>query len=198
MRYRLFLWVPQFAYLLFLFLFETSCGQPQVSPRPIADFSYESLANSPGKFKLTNSSENAKRYQWTFGDGQATTDANPTVQYASNGIFTVTLTAKSDATTDVISKSINVIGVPVTGSVMFWTNAQGDSSDVEIFVDQSLQGLINKYQTSGAPTGCGLDGYVTYYNTTGIYSYYAKSKRRTWSGVVEIKKGECVLKLLTR
>ena len=48
-------------------------------------------------------------YQWNFGDGQSSTDENPTHTYSQTGPFTITLTTSYDATCkDIIQKDINI------------------------------------------------------------------------------------------
>lgn len=174
-----------------------SC-QPTVNPKPIANFSIETVTGKPGAYKLTNKSQHADRYQWTFGDGQTSTEENPSVQYRTNGVYNIQLTAKNEVGSDDAANSILVDGVNVAGSVMFWTNARGDSTDIEVYVENTLQGAITTFLPSGTPGGCGTDGYVTYYRSQGTYSYYAKSRRRSWSGSVTIVNGVCNLKLLPR
>ena len=47
------------------------------------------------------------RYEWTFGDGGTSTDANPTHTYAAVGTYTVTLVARSaDGRTSVVSPAV--------------------------------------------------------------------------------------------
>jgi hypothetical protein len=46
--------------------------------------------------KFTNSSVNGITYLWDFGDGQTSTDENPTHLYAQNGTYNVCLTAFGD------------------------------------------------------------------------------------------------------
>jgi len=71
--------------------------QPPLFP-PIAGFSY-SVTDLTVEF--TNTSSNADSYLWDFGDGTGTsTEENPTYTYASEGIYTVRLTAtNSDGST---------------------------------------------------------------------------------------------------
>ncbi|GAB3933720.1 PKD domain-containing protein [Larkinella terrae] len=178
-------------------IFVISC-QPTVNPKPIANFSIEAVTGKAGAYKLTNKSQHADRYQWNFGDGQTSTEENPTVQYRTNGIYNIQLTAKNEVGSDDAANSINVDGVNVAGSVMFWTNARGDSTDIEVYVDNVLQGAITSFLPTGTPGGCGTDGYVTFYRSQGTYSFYAKSRRRSWSGTVTITNGVCNFKLLPR
>ncbi len=67
---------------------------------PTADFSFSVLDDLTVEF--TNASSNADSYAWDFGDGVGTsTEENPTYTYASEGIYTVTLTAtNSDGSTE--------------------------------------------------------------------------------------------------
>jgi PKD repeat protein len=50
---------------------------------------------SPFTVHFTNLSTNASSYQWDFGDGNTSTDVNPTHIYTLSGIYTVTLNASS-------------------------------------------------------------------------------------------------------
>ncbi len=60
---------------------------------PLVSFFYtpaEKAVNVPVSF--TNTSQNAIRYGWTFGDNTSSDDANPTHQHLRTGIYTVCLT----------------------------------------------------------------------------------------------------------
>ncbi|MFZ4543582.1 MAG: PKD domain-containing protein [Saprospiraceae bacterium] len=58
---------------------------------PIAKFSYTNLASNQFVFK--NNSANANSYLWNFGDGNTSTEINPTHTYASSGMFETELQA---------------------------------------------------------------------------------------------------------
>ncbi|GAB3342664.1 hypothetical protein GCM10027299_57680 [Larkinella ripae] len=161
-----------------------------------AGFDFAFVSGSINRVQFTNKSVNADRYQWEFGDGQASTDANPIVEFKANGIISARLIAKNGNSTDEVSKSVTISGISTSGSVMFWTNSRGDGSDIEVYVANAMQGVINTFQATGTPTTCGLDGYVTFQSTDGTYSFYARSKSRSWSGVITVKNGECRMKLL--
>ena len=67
---------------------------------PVADFTYEAGAKDPLAIEFTNTSTNAVRYRWDFGDGSSiVTTPNPTHIYPSAGTYEVVLTA------------INIVGV---------------------------------------------------------------------------------------
>lgn len=65
-----------------------------VSPQPTANFSFSPLlpeTNVPTTF--FNQSQNATRYQWSFGDGNGSVETNPVHQYKRSGAYTVCLNA---------------------------------------------------------------------------------------------------------
>ncbi|WP_421829939.1 PKD domain-containing protein [Larkinella sp.] len=161
----------------------------------VVDFTYTLVSGVPGRVQLTNKSQNAEGYQWIFGDGQASIETNPIVDYKKNGIYTIQLTAKTADFADNVSKGVVITEFPTIGSVIFWTNGS-DGSDIEVYVDNTMQGLVTSAQSK--TPACGVDGSVTFFQTDGTYNFYAKSKTRSWSGVVTVKNGECRSKLLAQ
>jgi cyclophilin family peptidyl-prolyl cis-trans isomerase len=66
-----------------------SCG------RPVARFSYDAEENvAPTEVRFTNESKKAESYEWDFGDGNTSNDANPVHKYSVSGDYTVVLKAK--------------------------------------------------------------------------------------------------------
>lgn len=61
---------------------------------PSAAFSTEVEGST---VSFTNTSGNADSYSWDFGDGNTSTEENPTHTYAADGSYTVILTARSSA-----------------------------------------------------------------------------------------------------
>ncbi len=57
---------------------------------------------------FTNQSENAKYYQWEFGDGNISVDENPSHIYTSSGIFQVVLKAIGNDGSDTVSSILKV------------------------------------------------------------------------------------------
>jgi hypothetical protein len=62
---------------------------------PIASFQFAVSATNFLEVTFTNFSQNATSYDWNFGDGQTSTEANPVHTYAAPGSYTVILTAKN-------------------------------------------------------------------------------------------------------
>lgn len=73
---------------------------------PAADFSATPTSGeTPLEVTFTDSSTNEPTgWTWDFGDGQTSTEQNPTHEYAEAGTYTVTLTASNDGGSDDVVK----------------------------------------------------------------------------------------------
>lgn len=83
-----------------LLLFAQACKDDDMSVPPAstrADFSYEVTELEIGEdtvhfqVQLTNKSLLAQSYLWDFGNGETSTEENPSVTYTSSGKYTITL-----------------------------------------------------------------------------------------------------------
>jgi len=69
-----------------------------IHPQAIADFDYENILNndqSNGMVAFENNSLNATSFLWNFGDGQSSTEFNPTHLYNGYNFYTATLYANN-------------------------------------------------------------------------------------------------------
>ena len=64
---------------------------------------------------FTNTSTNATAYAWTFGDGDMSTAANPSHTYATDGVYTVILTATNACGSITSTSSVTVVLPPMAG-----------------------------------------------------------------------------------
>ena len=102
-------------------IFMTSCTEEE----PYASFTCKSSAEVNEVITFTNSSTFATNFSWDFGDGNTSTDENPTHSYSSEGNFTVTLTASGDGGENSTSETITVAyPVPVANFTMDKTEAE--------------------------------------------------------------------------
>jgi len=86
-------------------------------PRPVADFSAEPTNGpAPLTVRFTNLSRNFTSSLWDFGDGQTSTETNPTHTYEQSGTFTVKLTVRGPGGEDTITKA-NLITVNPRGAL---------------------------------------------------------------------------------
>jgi hypothetical protein len=73
----------------------TSCGDEE-EPKPAAQSGFtqdRKIIETLEKVTFTNTSTNANRYEWDFGNGNTSVEANPSAIYYMPGTYTVKLTA---------------------------------------------------------------------------------------------------------
>jgi cyclophilin family peptidyl-prolyl cis-trans isomerase len=78
--------------------------------RPMAKFSYDATKKivAPTKVMFVNTSMKADKYLWDFGDGQTSTEASPTHEYAHSGNYLVKLTASKGSKSKTMEQTIQV------------------------------------------------------------------------------------------
>lgn len=83
-----------FAWNFFLVSYHDINDLPEIpGPKPAADF----IARvSDYDVEFQNTSKNSTSYMWDFGDGNTSTEENPTHTYGAEGEYTVSLTAMDD------------------------------------------------------------------------------------------------------
>ena len=115
-----------------------------------ARFSYDKYQN---RVKFTNqSSSNAKRYEWDFGDGSTSTETNPLHKFPSPGYYTVRLTTYGASDSDVAEQTVLINEEStwtVSGSYYLGESEQG----VRYFT--SIDDLFNLFNSSR------IDGNIT-------------------------------------
>ena len=76
----------------------SSCKKDSEDPPsadPIASFQFEVSAGNFLEVTFTNYSQNATSYEWDFGDGETSTESDPTHVYSAAGTYDVVLVAKN-------------------------------------------------------------------------------------------------------
>lgn len=77
---------------------------------PVASFQFEIDADDFLTVQFTNFSQNATSFDWSFGDGNVSSDESPSNTYAEGGTYTVTLTAaNAEGETSERSETITII-----------------------------------------------------------------------------------------
>ncbi len=100
-------------------------------PAPVANFSY---ADSALTVTFTDNSSNATSYLWDFGDGNTSTQQNPTHTYATQGTYKVCLTVSNDCGSDSVCQNITVT------PTAFATTNQGN---IQIFYNNNILNIKN-------------------------------------------------------
>ncbi|MBR9920040.1 MAG: PKD domain-containing protein [Bacteroidetes bacterium] len=90
-----------------------------INPRPEADFEIDGSPCINQEFCLINNSTGSVTYDWDFGDGNGSTDANPCHTYTSPGTFEITLIATSvELCSDTTVQEVYVSSPPVADFVL--------------------------------------------------------------------------------
>lgn len=101
----------KFALLTFFSLtvvFLGACKKESVK-LPIADFTFTvNGTTAPTSVSFVSMCENADAVKWDFGNGQSSTENNPTANFSVGGVYTVTLTATNSNGSNKITKTVNI------------------------------------------------------------------------------------------
>lgn len=139
----------------------------EVLPSPAGSFSYTSDLLTA---QFSSSVTNTDNYLWEFGDGETSTDPNPSHTYNMGGTYSVSLSISNDCGTIVITQEIGV-NRPIP-QVSFTTEdlQQGCAPLTVNFINQSAD--ANSYMwvfPGGEPGNSTLENPTTTYSTPGIY-----------------------------
>lgn len=179
-----------FLIILVAVVLSTGCkkyelGNPSAST--VAGFSYTATNSSkaPCEVTFTNESLNAAGYHWDFGNGQTSTEKDPTVQFDTPGLYYVTLTCTP--VNDVYYNSlVSVMAVnikdPNAGltQVLYFTsrNSSGGGAHMVILNDDAP--VVQNFSAAALarPYGIAVDTahrkvYVTDYSAGTIFRFDA-------------------------
>jgi PKD repeat protein len=119
--------------------------------------------------QFNNASVSSSNFQWNFGDGGTSTQANPTHLYSSFGAYDVTLTAISDCGTTVFTQTIVVSALPQAAFTV--QNTYGCAPYSVQFQNQSSSTATSYlwYFPGGIPASSTLENPTVSYPTAGMY-----------------------------
>lgn len=116
----------------------------------VADFNVSSVANTVSFF---NGSQNATTYNWSFGDGNSSTQINPAHTYLSSGTFQVTLIASDSvcgiADTVVKTVSVTTSGLLSPGSSNVLNVSPNPVFDILTFISSKKVSSLQVFTTDG-------------------------------------------------
>ena len=81
-------------------------GSPCDTIRPLAAFTYDTLSNT---VFTDQSARTPTEWQWTFGDGNSSTEQNPSHTYTENGTYEVCLVVSNEAGSDTTCQQVTVV-----------------------------------------------------------------------------------------
>ena len=104
--------IKQFSILLLMISFIGNCtDDEQFLPDIISGYTYTTDSET-GTVTFINISENARSFSWDFGDGNTSTEINPTHTYAVTGDYEVSLTASNSSGASLVFQSTISVTVP--------------------------------------------------------------------------------------
>lgn len=168
---------------------QTEAGLVVVGDVPSAGFT--SLV-SGALVTFTNNTTDADSYLWDFGDGDTSTDANPSHTYGADGDYTVTLTATNACGSVTVTEMLTILTPPMAGFSV--KNNEGCAPlDVE-FTNESSENTTDWFWEfpGGTPATSTDPNPIITYNTAGVYdvtltaSNAAGSSSVTTPGIVVV------------
>ena len=103
-------------------------GQSNVVITPVANFTATNQSGGAVDF-TDNSSNNPTTWVWDFGDGNTSTQQNPTHTYATAGIYTACLTVSNSAGSNTICMTVTVSFAPIANFTFIAVDATVDFTD---------------------------------------------------------------------
>lgn len=170
------------------------------SIKPLAYFSMNKPVYKIGEaVQFINKSLNASSYYWDFGDGNSSTEINPSHTYTTSGIFKVSLTAENDADASIYFErplvkdftvmTYNIAGggaIPelieiaiANGHTQYLSNRMPQILSIIREVDPDILGLQEAYL---------WDSYDPPYferiaDSLDMYYYFIKHEEVEWNGI---------------
>ncbi len=137
-----------------------------VETTPTVDFT---VNQSGGVYSFTNNSIGGTSYLWDFGDGMTSADMNPTYTYATDGTYTVTLTATNACGSVTTTQTVSVISAP---TVAYTADVLTGCAPLTVnFMDQSI-GNVDSWSwtfSGGTPSTSADQNPTITYDTPGTY-----------------------------
>ncbi len=139
---------------------------------PIADFTYS------GEYQIgfTSTSTNEDSYLWDFGDGNISTEKNPTYDYSENGFYDVKLVVENDCGKDSITKNIQITTLGMNNII--------SNNNIEVYPNPTTGNLYVKYKNNES---CN----IRLFNSLGklVYSNYFRNEKTLNLNMSDLSKG---------
>lgn len=152
---------------------ETKTGYITIGEIPFVDFTADTTSgcSTPFEVNFANQSIGTLDYEWTFGDGNTSTDENPMHAYADNGVYTVSLTGTNSAGCSNTVTETDYINVALT-QADFLPDVFGFCQPLEVnFSDSSISGsnIVSWEWDFGDGGTSNLQNPTYTYQDTGIF-----------------------------
>ncbi|MEY3242062.1 MAG: hypothetical protein RIR11_3501 [Bacteroidota bacterium] len=148
---------------------DTAVQQIVIGLPPVAGFT---ASNTDAIASFTNTTTtNAVGYIWDFGDGSTSNLPNPTHTFATDGVYTVTLTATNDCGNSTSTQALTIVTPPTAG----FTAANSTQGCAPLSVSYSNTSTTNATTFNwqfpgGTPASSTMANPTIAYMTAGTYS----------------------------
>lgn len=119
---------------------------------------------------FNNTTTNATSYVWNFGDGNTSTEANPTHTYTADGVYDVTLTATNACGSTTVNGQFTIVLPPTAG---FSASQTSGCAPLEVQFNNESSANATSFSWSfpgGSPATSTQENPVVTYNTAGTYA----------------------------
>lgn len=151
---------------------------------PEANFSYDEVTGSPQIVSFINTSNDAERYEWNFGDGsEVSIEKHPSHVYKSGGTYNVVLKAINQENESRVTQQITVYGNPIADF-----NYEADSETTYKVNFQNLSQNTTTYTWDfGDGSGISNEENPSYtYSSKGMYTVTLTSEGNGGSNFVSM------------
>jgi len=161
--------LPFLVLLLFIGCSSDDGNPTSPAPDPTANFTWSGDLVAPARVTFANQSSNANRYSWNFGDGNSSTERNPTHVFETARSFQVTLTA-TDSVSGKSASLTKVITIlqPDPIAEFTWSGATATPAQIT-FANRSLYADRFQWEFGDGRTSTQENPSITY-TTRGTYS----------------------------
>ncbi len=149
--------------------FDTLEMEDAVIVNPDVQVGFDQLVDSL-QVTFSNSSSDAMSYIWDFGDGNSSTDENPTHTYTDPGLYVVSLTAMNDCDTAFIEREIGVGGVPTANFTV--AGSPEGCAPFEVQFENTSDGVVGSVEwifDGGSPATSSEQNPLVTYSESGFY-----------------------------
>ena len=167
------------SYVVTLTMTDTNaCNNPSVftlnidytSSLVASDFLMPDSVCLPALVQFLDQSTNATTWNWTFGDGNSSTQASPTNDYTSVGTYTVFLVAGNPTTCNLFDTTQKVIAILPTPTADFnWSPNPPEANKPNTFTNLST-GATNYFWDFGDGTSDTTTNPIHIYDKDGTYN----------------------------
>ena len=151
---------------------KTSADSIHIVKGPQSSFNVDSRigCDTNQLFQFNNSSSNASSYSWSFGDGESSSELNPSHQYSDTGMYSIQLiSTDTNGCSDTLNKTDFIsLNFPFSASFSSENSIGCTPLSSRLIGDTINNNLVHTWTFSNGDTLIGTD-VTTVFNEKGLY-----------------------------